>query len=51
MEAKSQRANFAEWEVTLKGARGPTLKLAAHAVDEAGNVEKLVHERTVEPGR
>jgi hypothetical protein len=47
-EAKALRANFAEWEATLKGVRGPTLKLTAHAEDEAGNVEKLAHGRVVE---
>ncbi|MGE3809442.1 MAG: G8 domain-containing protein, partial [Gemmataceae bacterium] len=40
-EAKAVDANFATWEVVLDGKPA---KLSAHAEDEAGNVEKLVHE-------
>ncbi len=43
-EAKSTAANFSEWEITLADAKG---KLAASALDAAGNQEKLAHEVTV----
>ncbi|WP_425615615.1 G8 domain-containing protein [Anatilimnocola sp. NA78] len=39
--AKSAAANFSEWEVSLSGT---STKLAAHAIDAAGNQEKLTHE-------
>ena len=41
-EAKATRDNFAEWEVTLEAPAGE-VKLAAHAEDAAGNVEKMAH--------
>jgi hypothetical protein len=42
-EARALTANFAEWEVTLKGEMPEGLKLSAHAEDAAGNVEKRPH--------
>jgi hypothetical protein len=44
-EAKSTAANFSEWEITLADAKGG--KLAASALDAAGNQEKLTHEVAV----
>jgi hypothetical protein len=45
-EAKATAANFSEWEVSLSpGDKGT--KLAAHASDAAGNVEKLQHALSV----
>lgn len=41
-EARSLAPNFAQWEVTF-GLQGAPMKLAAHAEDAAGNIEKLVH--------
>jgi hypothetical protein len=38
-EAKATAPNFTQWEITVDGA----VKLAAHAEDEAGNVEKNPH--------
>jgi hypothetical protein len=49
-EARALRPNFAEWEATLKAGPGK-VKLTAHAEDEAGNVEKLPHEREAVIGR
>ena len=44
-EAKSTRANFAEWEATVARPRmGGTVE--AHAIDSAGNVEKRGHVAT-----
>jgi hypothetical protein len=47
-QARAVRANFAEWEVVLDQPRGGRLKLTARAEDAAGNVEKLMHERSIE---
>lgn len=44
-EARSLAANFSEWEATLVAK--PGAKVTAHAVDEAGNEEKLPHEVVV----
>jgi hypothetical protein len=41
--AKATAPNFAEWEVTLDGLTEDTIKLAAHAIDESGNVEPRPH--------
>jgi hypothetical protein len=41
--ARSLRANFAEWEISLPAAKTGDLKLEAYAEDEAGNVEKQPH--------
>jgi hypothetical protein len=49
--ARALSANFAEWEVILTGIRPGELKLAAHAEDAAGNVEKRPHELTVAVAR
>jgi hypothetical protein len=46
-EAKATAPNFAEWEITLDGLREGKLKLSAHAIDNAGNVEPRPHTRTV----
>jgi hypothetical protein len=46
-EARAVTANFAEWEVVLEGVHPGTLRLAAHAEDAAGNVEKRPHELAV----
>jgi hypothetical protein len=45
VEARAIVGNFAEWEAAVphKVADGSTLKLSAHAEDEAGNVESLPH--------
>jgi hypothetical protein len=43
-EAKATAANFSEWEISLADAKN--LKLAASALDAAGNQEQLVHEVT-----
>jgi hypothetical protein len=42
-EAKSLRANFAEWEVVVAPSRNAG-SIRAHAVDAAGNVEKRGHD-------
>jgi hypothetical protein len=42
--AKATAPNFAEWEVTLEGLPGDEVRLAAHAVDDAGNVEPRPHQ-------
>jgi hypothetical protein len=42
-EARALAPNFAEWEVVLEDVKPGELKLAAHAEDEAGNVEKRPH--------
>src|SRR5262249_48775606 len=42
-EAKATAANFSEWEITLENLPTGSLKLQAHAEDEAGNVEKRPH--------
>jgi RNA polymerase sigma factor (sigma-70 family) len=42
-EAKATAANFSEWEITLENLSSGSLKLEAHAEDEAGNVEKRPH--------
>lgn len=44
-EAKATAANFSEWEITLADAKGG--KVAASALDAAGNQEKLTHEVVV----
>ncbi|QDU31450.1 hypothetical protein ETAA8_66080 [Anatilimnocola aggregata] len=44
-QAKATSANFGEWEVSLAAAKDT--KLAAHAIDAAGNQEKLTHEVAV----
>ncbi len=41
--ARSLAANFSAWEIVLESGRPGELKLAAHAEDAAGNVEKLPH--------
>jgi hypothetical protein len=44
--AKSRSANFAEWEaaIFLAGSDGKKVSaLRAHAVDAAGNAERLAH--------
>ncbi len=41
-EARSTRANFAEWEIDLPVQRGPS-RISAFSQDAAGNVEKLAH--------
>jgi hypothetical protein len=47
VEARALRPNHAEWEAILDAVRPGRLKLLAHAVDAAGNVEELPHERVV----
>jgi hypothetical protein len=42
-EAKATRPNFAEWEIDVPLGRATTVRLAAHAIDAAGNVEKNGH--------
>jgi hypothetical protein len=44
-EAKATAANFSQWEIVLPAMKSQ--KLAASAVDAAGNQEKLVHEVVV----
>jgi hypothetical protein len=46
-EAKAKRDNFAEWEILLEAGKG-RWKVAAHAEDAAGNIEKRPHEVMVE---
>jgi hypothetical protein len=41
--ARALRPNFAQWEAVLEKVRPGELKVAAHAEDSAGNVEKLPH--------
>jgi hypothetical protein len=41
--ARALAANFAEWEITLTHVPEGTLRLQAHAEDEAGNVETNRH--------
>jgi hypothetical protein len=45
--AQALAANFAEWEVILEVKKGGGFKIAAHAEDTAGNVEKRPHEVVV----
>jgi hypothetical protein len=45
--AKATAPNFAEWEVTLPGLPRGDVKLRAHAVDDAGNVEERPHNLVV----
>jgi prepilin-type N-terminal cleavage/methylation domain-containing protein len=47
MEARPTRENFAEWEVELPSA--DLASIAAHAEDEAGNVEKSRHVLPIAP--
>ncbi|HYT89226.1 MAG TPA: G8 domain-containing protein [Gemmataceae bacterium] len=49
-EARALRSNFAEWEAVLTGVRPGALTLTASALDAAGNVEELPHERVVRVG-
>jgi hypothetical protein len=42
-EARAVAANFAQWQVVLENPGAGEVKLAAHAEDAAGNVEKLPH--------
>jgi hypothetical protein len=48
-EARATAANFAEWEVVLADPGAGPVKLAAHAEDAAGNVEKMPHVMVVAP--
>jgi uncharacterized protein (TIGR03067 family) len=41
--AKATTENFAEWEIALDGLTEAEITLAAHAVDEFGNVEPRPH--------
>ncbi len=41
--ARATAPNFTEWEATLDGLSDGEVKLAAHAVDESGNVEPRPH--------
>ncbi|HZV06896.1 MAG TPA: G8 domain-containing protein [Gemmataceae bacterium] len=41
--AKAIASNFAQWQVTLDDSAGGDIKLAAHAIDESGNVEPRPH--------
>ena len=47
IEAEDVDYNFHQWRVRLKGVACGPLKIRAHAVDAAGNVEKHAHEFTV----
>lgn len=47
-EARALSKNFAEWEIVLDVSDGAELKLTAHAVDAAGNIEKRPHVRVVD---
>ncbi len=51
VQARPVSANFAEWEVVLTGVGSGELKVAAHAEDDAGNVEKYPHRVTVRTGK
>jgi hypothetical protein len=42
-EAQALAPNFAEWEVVLENSAPGEIKLAAHAEDMAGNIEKMPH--------
>jgi hypothetical protein len=42
-EARALTPNFAEWEISLAIPKTGAVKLAAHAEDAAGNVEKRPH--------
>jgi hypothetical protein len=42
-QAEALRPDFAEWECVLENVPRGSLKIKAHAEDEAGNVEKLPH--------
>jgi hypothetical protein len=42
-EARAVTPNYSEWEVVLKGQNAGNLKIQAHAVDAAGNVEQRPH--------
>jgi hypothetical protein len=41
--AKATAANFAQWQVTLDNSTKAEIKLAAHAIDDSGNVEPRPH--------
>jgi hypothetical protein len=41
--ARALAPNYAEWEVVFEGLQPGEMKLAAHATDAAGNVEKRPH--------
>jgi hypothetical protein len=42
--AKAAAANFAQWQVVLRGADADVVKLIAASTDKAGNAEKTPHE-------
>src|SRR5206468_3986911 len=42
-EGQALAPNFAEWQVVLEDAGSGDIKLAAHAEDAAGNIEKTPH--------
>jgi uncharacterized protein (TIGR03067 family) len=48
--AKAVAENFAEWEITLDAAADSDTTLAAHAVDDFGNVESRPHRLIVRGG-
>jgi hypothetical protein len=45
--ARAVSPNFADWEIVLDKVQAGELKVTAHAEDDAGNIEKLPHEMTV----
>lgn len=45
LAARTVAPNFATWEIVLDVPSQPAATIAAHAVDAAGNVEKLEHRR------
>jgi hypothetical protein len=47
-EARALAPNFGEWEILLENADSGKFKLAAHAEDAAGNIERIPHIRIVD---